>query len=195
LYGTHCWHPEHGAPMVHGWVSLSKNLKSPNGHWLDTQRCLIPQPSDIAGISVLYSPFPISKGSLAGADRSRWRPRRDLFQHAAAPRSPDKLPSRQPMQEEGHGADGYIHWIAGRHQREGGTAMATGMQRNPAPRSGGLSFQLPPEGVCEINRSQEAKVLAMCTPGRFCRVYGIVESCKDSGECAEITRVLSVRRR
>jgi len=60
---------------------------------------------------------------------------------------------------------------------------------------GGLSFQIPPEGLCEINRSQEAKVLAMCTPGRFCRVYGIVESCKDSGECAEITRVLSVRRR
>jgi hypothetical protein len=60
---------------------------------------------------------------------------------------------------------------------------------------GGLSFQVPPERLCEINRSQEPKVRATCTPGQFCRVKGIAESCKDSGECSEITRVLSVRRR
>src|SRR6516165_12246484 len=60
----------------------------------------------------------------------------------------------------------------------------------------GLSIQIPPpEGMCEINRSQETKVLATCRPGRFCRVYGIVEDCKDLDECAEITRVLSARRR
>jgi hypothetical protein len=59
----------------------------------------------------------------------------------------------------------------------------------------GLSFQLSPEGLCEINPSQERKVLATCTPGRFCRVERISESCKDSGECSEITRVLSVRRK
>ena len=59
----------------------------------------------------------------------------------------------------------------------------------------GLLIQIPPEGLCEINRSQEAKVLATCRPGRFCRVYGIVEDCKDLDECAEITRVLSARRR
>jgi hypothetical protein len=52
----------------------------------------------------------------------------------------------------------------------------------------GLSIQIPPpEGLCEINRSQETKVLATCRPGRFCRVYGIVEDCKDLDECAEIT--------
>jgi hypothetical protein len=62
-------------------------------------------------------------------------------------------------------------------------------------RNGSLFFQVPPEGVCEINPSQKGKVLATCTPGRFCRVEGMVEDCKDSGECDEITRVLSVRRR
>jgi hypothetical protein len=62
-------------------------------------------------------------------------------------------------------------------------------------RSGGLFFQVPPEGLCEIKPSQKGKVLATCTPGRFCRVEGMVEDCKDSGECGEITRVLSVRRR
>jgi hypothetical protein len=62
-------------------------------------------------------------------------------------------------------------------------------------RDGRISFQVPPEGLCEINPSQESKVLATCTPGQFCRVEGISESCKDSGECSEITRVLSVRRK
>jgi hypothetical protein len=62
-------------------------------------------------------------------------------------------------------------------------------------RDGGLFFEIPPEGLCEINPSQEAKVLATCRPGRFCRVEGTVEDCKDSGECGEITRVLSVRPR
>jgi hypothetical protein len=59
----------------------------------------------------------------------------------------------------------------------------------------GLSFQIPPEGLCEINPSQRGKVLAVCAPGRFCRVEGMASSCKDSGECMEIVRVLSVRRR
>ncbi len=59
-------------------------------------------------------------------------------------------------------------------------------------RDGSLFFQFRPEGLCEINPSQKRKVLATCTPGRFCRVVGIVEDCKDSGECGEITRVLSV---
>jgi hypothetical protein len=59
----------------------------------------------------------------------------------------------------------------------------------------GLSFRVPPEGLCEIDPSQAGKVLATCTPGRFCRVEGIAEDCKDTGECSEITHVLSVRRR
>jgi hypothetical protein len=62
-------------------------------------------------------------------------------------------------------------------------------------RDGGLFFLSPPEGSCEINWSQRSKVLTTCTLGRFCRVEGIVDICKDSGECSEITRVLSVRRR
>lgn len=60
---------------------------------------------------------------------------------------------------------------------------------------GDLSFDVPPEGVCEINKSETAKVLAQCTPGHFCRVYGVVEDCKDSGECSEMTEVLQVRRK
>jgi hypothetical protein len=57
---------------------------------------------------------------------------------------------------------------------------------------GGLFFQVPPEGLCEINPSQQGKVLATCTPGQFCLVEGIAEDyCKDSGECSEITRVIS----
>jgi hypothetical protein len=60
---------------------------------------------------------------------------------------------------------------------------------------GNLSIQVPPEGLCEISPSQQSKVLATCTPGRFCRVKGMAEDCKDSSECQEITRVLLVRRR
>jgi hypothetical protein len=59
----------------------------------------------------------------------------------------------------------------------------------------GLTIDVPPEGLCEINGAQAKKVLATCTVGQFCRVTGIEESCKDSGECSEITRVLSVGRR
>jgi hypothetical protein len=58
---------------------------------------------------------------------------------------------------------------------------------------GGLTINVPPEGLCEINSSEIGKVLASCTPGHFCRVYGVVESCKDSGECAEFTKVFRVR--
>jgi hypothetical protein len=59
----------------------------------------------------------------------------------------------------------------------------------------GLTIDVPPEGLCEINGAQARKVLATCTVGQFCRVTGIEDSCKDTGECGEITRVLSVRRR
>jgi hypothetical protein len=51
------------------------------------------------------------------------------------------------------------------------------------------------EGICVISKSEEHKVLATCSPERYCRVTGIIELCKDSGECAEVTRVLSVQRR
>jgi hypothetical protein len=51
------------------------------------------------------------------------------------------------------------------------------------------------EGICIINNSEESKVLATCSPGQFCKVKGVMKDCKDSGECGELTRVTSVRRR
>jgi hypothetical protein len=51
------------------------------------------------------------------------------------------------------------------------------------------------EGICIINKSEERKkVLAACSPGHHCRIKGIVEDCKDSGECSEMTHVISVQR-
>ena len=58
---------------------------------------------------------------------------------------------------------------------------------------GGHMIAVPPEGLCEIGVSEAGKVMAWCAVGRFCRVYGWAESCKDSGECSEITKVLSAR--
>jgi hypothetical protein len=58
---------------------------------------------------------------------------------------------------------------------------------------GDLFFDVPPEGICIINKSDTAKVLGRCTLGQFCRVLGAVEDCKDSGECSEITNVFQIR--
>lgn len=60
---------------------------------------------------------------------------------------------------------------------------------------GDLWFEFLPEGICQINKSENAKVLAQCTPGHFCRVYGVVEDCKDSGECSEMIEVFQVTKR
>jgi hypothetical protein len=51
------------------------------------------------------------------------------------------------------------------------------------------------EGICVINKSEESKVLAACSPGRYCKVIGVIEDCKDSGECSEMTHIISVRRK
>jgi hypothetical protein len=48
------------------------------------------------------------------------------------------------------------------------------------------------EGICVINKSEEAKVLAVCSVGHFCKVGGSVDDCKDSGECSEITNITFV---
>jgi hypothetical protein len=51
------------------------------------------------------------------------------------------------------------------------------------------------ESICVINKFEEAKVLAVCSVGRFCTVRGSVDLCKDSGECAEISNITSVKAR
>ncbi len=62
-----------------------------------------------------------------------------------------------------------------------------------ADRDGALTIAVPPEGICEISDTEVGKVMAWCSVGRFCRVYGVAESCRDSGECSEITNVLRAR--
>jgi hypothetical protein len=50
------------------------------------------------------------------------------------------------------------------------------------------------EGICVINKSEEKKVLAICSVGHYCKVRGQVDLCKDSGECVEITNISFVSR-
>jgi hypothetical protein len=50
------------------------------------------------------------------------------------------------------------------------------------------------EGICIINKSQENFVLSKCRIGQFCRVKGVVDECRDSGECSEMLRVTSAAR-
>ncbi len=51
------------------------------------------------------------------------------------------------------------------------------------------------EGVCVINADEQERVLATCSPAKYCKVQGAVELCKDSGECVEISDIISVSRR
>ena len=48
------------------------------------------------------------------------------------------------------------------------------------------------EGICVINKSDERKVLAVCGLEKFCRVRGLIDDCKDSGECSELTKIYSI---
>jgi hypothetical protein len=55
-----------------------------------------------------------------------------------------------------------------------------------------LDFK-PDQGICIFSGEDERKILAICSEGHRCEVSGIVDECKDSGECAEITHVTSVK--
>ena len=48
------------------------------------------------------------------------------------------------------------------------------------------------EGVCIIDKSQEKKVLAICSVEHYCEAKGLVDYCKDAGECVQITGITSV---
>jgi hypothetical protein len=50
------------------------------------------------------------------------------------------------------------------------------------------------EGICIVNKLEVSKILATCRVGSYCLVEGLVDDCKDSGECTELTNVTSVRR-
>jgi hypothetical protein len=51
------------------------------------------------------------------------------------------------------------------------------------------------EGICLIKDAEAKKVLAVCAVEQHCRVRGHIRACKDVGECEEISRITSVRRR
>ena|SRR5579862_8489901 len=48
------------------------------------------------------------------------------------------------------------------------------------------------EGVCMIAKAEMLKLMAICAVGRFCRVTGSVDYCKDSGECVDMSRITGV---
>jgi hypothetical protein len=65
-------------------------------------------------------------------------------------------------------------------------------------KGGGLLFgggKGEDESICVINKLDMEAVLRTCSVGRYCRVDGMVDFCKDSGECSEITQVTSIRRK
>jgi hypothetical protein len=51
------------------------------------------------------------------------------------------------------------------------------------------------ESICEIGKSERAKVLAVCKPEQPCRISGHATTCKDAGECAEFTSITSIQKR
>jgi hypothetical protein len=51
------------------------------------------------------------------------------------------------------------------------------------------------EGICLIKEADAKKVLAVCAVEQHCRVRGRIRACKDVGECEEISRITSARRR
>ena len=51
------------------------------------------------------------------------------------------------------------------------------------------------EGIYIVRKADEAKVLAVCAVGKFCRVRGTVDDCTDSGECSELTSITTVRKK
>jgi hypothetical protein len=50
------------------------------------------------------------------------------------------------------------------------------------------------EGICVIGKSDEERVLAVCTIGHYCEIKGTTRECKDSGECAEISDIKSIKK-
>jgi hypothetical protein len=51
------------------------------------------------------------------------------------------------------------------------------------------------ESICQIGKSERARVLAVCKPEQPCRISGHAATCKGSGECSEFSRIISVRKR
>ena len=50
-----------------------------------------------------------------------------------------------------------------------------------------------PEHICIFSGEDKRKIFAICAEGHYCEVAGILDDCKDAGECSELTNVVSVR--
>ena len=50
-----------------------------------------------------------------------------------------------------------------------------------------------PEHICIFSGEDKRKIFAICAEGHYCEVAGILNGCKDAGECSELTNVVSVR--
>src|SRR5262249_52831820 len=56
-----------------------------------------------------------------------------------------------------------------------------------------LAIVEEPEHICTFSGEVKRKILAVCAEGHYCEVEGLLDDCKDAGECSEITNVVSVR--
>ncbi len=50
------------------------------------------------------------------------------------------------------------------------------------------------EDICILSKSDALRILKICGVGKPCVVSGLVEDCKDSGECSEISHITSIKR-
>jgi hypothetical protein len=51
------------------------------------------------------------------------------------------------------------------------------------------------EGICIVSHAEVGKVLTTCRVDNRCTVEGIVDYCKDSGECVDIKNITAVHKR
>src|SRR5262245_28739054 len=54
-------------------------------------------------------------------------------------------------------------------------------------------IQEDPEHICIFSGETQKKIFAICTLGHRCEVEGLLDDCKESGECSELTHVVSAR--
>jgi len=57
----------------------------------------------------------------------------------------------------------------------------------------GFVIDEEPEHICIFSGEDQKKILAVCVVGHQCEVEGMLDDCKEDGECFEIMNVVSVR--
>jgi hypothetical protein len=59
--------------------------------------------------------------------------------------------------------------------------------------NGELVLRAGREGICTFSADDGKKIAAICAKGHVCQVAGLVDLCRDSGECVEVSSIVSVR--